>query len=494
MRSPDHPIARSPDSSFPLGTDGWRGIIAEGCTFGAIRVLAGALARVWPSRPRGDRGRIVVGHDTRFLSPELASAAAQVLAAAGIDVLLTDRPIPTPAVSYHVKRLGLAGGVAVTASHNPAIYNGFKIKADYGGSAPPELYAEVERASREEQASPAPARAGRVETQDLAGPYRRALAGLVDLAAIRGAGLTVVADAMHGAAATLPGEIAGGGSTRILPLRAERDALFGGVHPEPIAANLDAAARRVREAGGDLAVACDGDADRLGVLDRRGAFVSPHRILGLLLLHGFRRRGLSGGVAKTFSTSLLIDRICERLGVPLHETAVGFKYVADLMSSGRAVAGGEESGGYAFGFHLPERDGVLNALLLIESLAVERRDLDAALAALAREFGEFAYARRDIALPVEATRAYLAEIRRDPAASIAGERVTAVSDKDGVKYAFGGRGWLLHRLSGTEPLIRLYCEHEEAAKVEQILDEAMARLMSFATEHGAADQGPRTRD
>jgi phosphomannomutase len=480
VSSPDHLITRSSDSSFPLGTDGWRGVIAEGCTFAAIRRLAGAVARVWPGLPRGDASRIVVGHDTRFFSPEFAAAAAEVLAAAGIDVLLTDRPIPTPAVSYHVRRLKLAGGVAITASHNPAIYNGFKLKADYGGSASPELYSEVDRERRAQGRDRAAARSGRVERLDLAGPYREALAGLVDLPAIRRAGLTVLADAMHGAAANLPAEIVGHGATRVLPFRSERDVLFGGVHPEPIAANLGEAAARVRETGCDLAVACDGDADRLGVLDRRGDFVSPHRVLALLLLHAFRRRGLSGGVARTFSTSLLIDRICEKLGVPLHETAIGFKYVADLMNSGRAVAGGEESGGYAFAFHLPERDGVLNALLLIESLAVERRDLDAALAALSSEFGDFAYARRDIGLPVEAIRGFLDDVSRNPATRVGGERVTAVTDKDGVKYAFAGRGWLLHRLSGTEPLIRLYCEHEEAARVEQILDEAVARLKTFS--------------
>jgi phosphomannomutase len=474
-RSIDEPM-----DPFPLGTDGWRGVIAEGCTFAAIRRLAGAVARVWPGRPRGDASRIVIGHDTRFFSPEFAAAAAEVLAASGIDVLLTDRPIPTPAVSYHVRRLKLAGGVAITASHNPAIYNGFKLKADYGGSASPELYGEVDRESRAERPDRGAARSGRVERHDLVGPYREALAGLVDLPAIRRAGLTVLADAMHGAAGNLPAEIAGPGATRVLPFRAERDVLFGGVHPEPIAANLKAAAARLREAGCDLAVACDGDADRLGVLDRRGDFVSPHRVLALLLLHAFRRRGLSGGVARTFSTSLLIDRICEKLGVPLHETAIGFKYVADLMNSGRAVAGGEESGGYAFAFHLPERDGVLNALLLIESLAVERRDLDAALAALSSEFGDFAYARRDIRLPVGEIQAFLDDVIRNPATRIAGERVTAVTDKDGVKYAFGGRGWLLHRLSGTEPLIRLYCEHEDAARVEEILEEAAGRLKAFA--------------
>ncbi len=473
--------------SFRLGTDGWRGVIAEDCTFEAIRGVAAATAAVYARLPRGDTSRIVVGHDTRFDSPEFARAAAEVFARAGIDVLLTDRPIPTPAVSHHVRSLKLAGGVAITASHNPAPYNGFKIKAHFGGSAPPELYGEVERAIG--SAQPRAPRAGRIEEVDLSTPYRDHLASLVDLPAIRRAGLAILSDAMHGAAGTLVSEIAAGGATRVLPFRQERDVLFGGVHPEPIAGNLAAAARRLRAEACDLAVACDGDADRLGVLDRRGQFVSPHRVLALLLLHAFRQRGLQGGIAKTFSTSLLIDRVASRLGAPLYETPIGFKYVAELMNRGEAAAGGEESGGYAFGFHLPERDGVFNALLLIESLAISGRDLDAALADLAKDFGQFAYDRRDVYLPVPVIHDFLADAKAHSPASIAGNRVTDVRDKDGVKYLFGERGWLLHRLSGTEPMIRLYCEHEgDKEAVERILDGAAARLASFAAARGLTPQ------
>jgi phosphomannomutase len=230
----------------------------------------------------------------------------------------------------------------------------------------------------------------------------------------------------------------------------------------------------------DLAVAQDGDADRLGVLDRRGRFVSPHQVLALLLLHVFRNRGERGGIAKTFSTSFQVDRIAARLGAPLIETGVGFKYVAERMNRGEAVAGGEESGGYAFAFHLPERDGVLSALLLIESLATTGRDLDQALDALAAEFGRFEYGRRDVYVPVDLVRRYIADVRARPPEALAGERVTSVADRDGVKYAFGERGWLLHRLSCTEPMVRLYCEHEDAAKMEEILGEAEGRLREFA--------------
>jgi phosphomannomutase len=466
--------------SFPLGTDGWRGVIADGCTFAAVRRVASAAASVFRTLPSGDTTRAVVGYDTRFFSPEFAAAAAQELARAGIDVLLSDRPIPTPAVSYHVRRLGLAAGLAITASHNPAPYNGVKIKAYFGGSAPPDLYAAVDRA----RPAPPAARAGRVVAEDLLAPYRDALGHLVDLEAIRAAGLAVLADSMHGAAGTLLADIVSGGRSRVVAFRSERDVLFGGVNPEPIAANLEAAQAEMRLESCGLAVAHDGDADRLGVLDGRGAFVSPHRVLALLLLHAFRRRGLSGGIAKTFSTSLLIDRVAKSLQAPLFETPIGFKYVAELMTSGRAAAGGEESGGYAFAFHLPERDGVVNALLLIESLALSGRTIDEALGDLASEFGEFAYGRRDLYLPVPVIREFLAEVRAAPPARLSAAAVTDVRDDDGIKYVLDGKGWLLHRLSGTEPMLRVYCEHEQAGEVGRVLDEAEQRLEKFAAARG----------
>ncbi len=243
---------------------------------------------------------------------------------------------------------------------------------------------------------------------------------------------------------------------------------------------MAASAALVREGGLDLAVAQDGDADRLGVLDADGRFVSPHQVLALLLLHVFRSRGVRGGIAKTFSTSFQIDRIARSLGAPLIETGIGFKYVAELMNRGEAAAGGEESGGYAFAFHLPERDGVLSALLLLESLALSGRTLAGALAALAEEFGRFEYGRRDVRLPVETIRRFVASVRDAPPRAMAGEPVTAVLDRDGVKYVFGERGWLLHRLSGTEPLVRLYCEHEDGETMTRILSEAEARLADFA--------------
>ncbi len=377
-----------------------------------------------------------------------------------------------------MRRLGLRGGVAITASHNPGRYNGFKVKAHFGGSAPPETYAAI--AAEADLPLPSPARAGRIETADLREKYVARLAELVDLPAIRSARLNVLADAIHGAAGSIVPEVLSGGAMRIHPFRTGRDPLFGGVHPEPIAANLAAASAIVVENRLDLAVAQDGDADRLGVLDANGRFVSPHQILALLLLHVFRRRGVTGGIAKTFSTSFLIDRIAAKLGAPLIETGIGFKYVAALMNRGEAAAGGEESGGYAFAFHLPERDGVLSALLLLESLAMSGRDLAGALDDLAAEFGRFDYDRRDVGVTLEAAQRFEREVRDHAPKTVAGEAVETVVARDGVKYVFGQRGWLLHRLSGTEPLVRLYCEHVDGAAVGRILDETETRLRASA--------------
>lgn len=463
-----------------FGTDGWRGRIAEDATFETYGRLARAAANVYRvgGFGPGNRDSIVVGYDPRFLSEEFADVVAEVFSRAGIRVLLSDRPIPTPAVSFHVRRLGLSGGVSITASHNPAPDHGFKLKAHYGGSASPKLYARVEK----EIDHPFHDRAskGPIERTDFWSPYREALASKADLAAIRAAGLRVLDDAMHGAAGSLLAEIVGEGKTRVVPFRAERDVTFGGAHPEPIGANLAAAGERVRKEKFGLAVATDGDADRLGVLDSRGEFVSPHRILGLLLLHVFRGRGVRGGIARTFSTSLLVDRIGQKLGVPVEETDIGFKHVADLMISGRAAAGGEESGGYGFAFHLPERDGTLSALLLLESLAHSGKSLDQALADLDLEFGRFYYARSDVRIPVEKTARFLAHVTAAPPRRIAGHAVTSAQARDGLKLAFGDAGWLLLRRSGTEPMIRLYCEHRDDAACRAILDRAGARLAAFS--------------
>lgn len=464
-----------------FGTDGWRGRIARDLTFGSVAHVVDAMA-AWTVHPEngepGNAWTLPLVYDTRFLSPELATESASRLAAKGFRVLLADRPVPTPCASWHVRSRRLRAGVAITASHNPADWNGVKYKSHFGGSATDATYAAIVRSAGRQL----PDRPGGVaESADLAADYREALASSVDLAAIRRAGLAVLFDAIHGAAGTFLGEIVGvGHRTRVTTLRAERNPSFGGVSPEPIPANLGAAREALASAPFDLALASDGDGDRLGVLDGSGRFVNPHRILALLAESLAERGRVRGGIAKTFSTSLLLDRVAGRLGVPLHVTPVGFKHIAEKMLTGEVGIGGEESGGVGVSFFLPERDGVLTALLLLETVALSGLSFLELLAQQAARYGAFAYDRRDLHRPMPLLRAFVERLEKAPPPAIAGQRVTGVETLDGVKLSFGGRGWLLHRLSGTEPILRVYAEHEEEETVRRLLDETVSALESEA--------------
>ncbi|HSB64748.1 MAG TPA: phosphoglucomutase/phosphomannomutase family protein [Thermoanaerobaculia bacterium] len=470
------------ETPIVFGTDGWRGRIARDLTFDSVRRVVTATA-AWTvdetNTEPGDPWTLPLVFDTRFLSPELAAESAALLASHGFRVLLSDRPAPTPCASWHVASRGLRAGLAITASHNPPLWNGVKVKSSFGGSATPATYDAIAGAVDR----PVPRKAeGSVETLDLVAPYRAALASLVDLDAIRGAGLKVLFDAIHGAAGALLETIVGAGHpTTVVTLRANRDPLFGGVNPEPIPENLAAAQRAVASNGFDVVLASDGDGDRLGVLDSGGRFVTPHRVLALLAESLTIRGRIRGGIAKTFSTSLLLDRVASRLGVPLHVTPVGFKHIAAKMLSGEVAIGGEESGGLGVAFHLPERDGVLTALLVLEAIAHSGGTLETMMARQDATYGALAYGRRDLHLPMPVLSAFVENLRIDPPPSRCGERVTGVDDMDGVKLLFGSRGWLLHRLSGTEPIIRIYAEHENPALIEELLDETEAELAKLAS-------------
>ncbi len=465
-----------------FGTDGWRGRIARDLTFDSVRRVVTAAA-AWTidetNVEPGDPWTLPVVFDNRFLSPELAAESAELLASLGFRALLSDRPVPTPCASWHVASRGLRAGLAITASHNPPPWNGVKVKSSFGGSATPSTYDAIARAVDR----PVPGKGGgSVLTLDLAMSYRDALAGLVDLDAIRRAGLRVLFDAIHGTAGTFLETIVGAGHpTTVVSLRANRDPLFGGVNPEPIPENLGAAQQALASDRFDVVLASDGDGDRLGVMDSGGRFVTPHRVLALLAESLTVRGRIHGGIAKTFSTSLLLDRVASRLGVALHVTPVGFKHIAAKMLSGEVAIGGEESGGLGVAFHLPERDGVLTALLVLEAIAHSGLTFEALLAKQDATYGALAYGRRDLHLPMPVLLAFVENLRTDPPSSRCGERVTGVDDMDGVKLLFGSRGWLLHRLSGTEPVIRIYAEHEDPALIEKLLDETQVTLARLAS-------------
>lgn len=459
-----------------FGTDGWRAVIGDAFTFENVRRVAAAIgvaARKMEAPADVDRNTIVVGYDRRFLSREFATSAAEILREGGYSVLLSDRAVPSPAVSHAVARRGVIGGVIITASHNPAAYNGIKFKGWYGGSAVPSMYASIVDALGATDRRDG----GSVVGVDVLTPYVEELRSRIDLAVIERAGTSILHDPMHGVASGVIDLVLDGAPRSLVTtLRGEENPGFGGVNPEPIEENLELSQRAMRSGSFDLAICNDGDADRLGILDENGDFVNPHRILALLAVEMIRARGLSGEMVKTFSTSRLIEAVARGLAVPLHETAIGFKYVADLMLERDIVIGGEESGGIGFGSFLPERDGILSGLLVAEAVARNGKPLSKLIDDLEEEFGRFHYGRRDVRHTEEATAALIARARRGDLDHIFERPLATREEKDGVKLNFDNGAWILLRRSGTESLIRIYAESPDPADVQLMLDRAVGEL------------------
>ncbi len=455
-------------SAIRFGTDGWRGVIAEEFTEAAAATVVQAAADAWAETAPAGRP-LVVGYDTRFNSRRIAELAAGILAANGWPVLLAERPLPTPAVSVAVLAHQAAGGLVVTASHNPARFNGIKLKAPFGGSAPPEFTARVEAAlGRTPPRVPTAADRRRIERVDLIPAYLDRLRGRIDARRRAPRRLRIVADALHGAtdallAALVPPEW---GEVRVL--HARPDPLFGGLHPEPIPPHLDALAAEVRRAGADVGVAADGDGDRLGVVAADGRFVSPHAILALLTRHLVEARGWRGEVAKGFAVGMQVDRVAARRGLALHVTPIGFKYMAPLMRSRDILIAGEESGGLAFRDHLPERDGLLSALFVLEAMVASGEGLDDLLQSLEAEAGPAVYRRCDYALRPDLGRRLLEGLDAAPPTRLGPRAVARIEALDGRKYWLGDGAWVLIRPSGTEPLLRVYVEAPTAAEVEAL--------------------------
>jgi phosphomannomutase len=474
--------------SIVFGTDGWRAVIAEHYTFDNVRLVADAMAvaaRTLRPPAEIDANAIVVGFDRRFLSREFAAVVAECLRGAGFRVLLSDRPTPSQTISFTAKTRRVLGGIVVTASHNPARYNGLKFKAWYGGSALPETYEAIasslgQRHTRE---------GGTVSEENILDDYVEALRGQLDITLLKAAKLAILHDPIHGAAATIPSKILGldyvgaerirtgerTDATLIDGIRGDVNPSFGGVNPEPIPENLVAARDAMLAGAYDLAICNDGDADRLGILDETGTFVSPHKIISLLALYLVREKQRAGEIVKTFSTTRLIEKVAQALGATLHETPIGFKYVADLMLARNVLVGGEESGGIGFGHFLPERDGILSGLMVAEVVAHYRKPLSHIIASMEAEFGALHYDRRDVHRPMEQC-ARLIERVRSGALNQAFGAFDRLEEKDGVKMNFTDGGWLLFRKSGTEPIIRIYCESPDPERVQTMLDRAIEEL------------------
>ncbi|MBI1950167.1 MAG: phosphoglucomutase/phosphomannomutase family protein [Acidobacteria bacterium] len=455
-----------------FGTDGWRGIIADDFTFDNVRAVAQAVAGVI-LEDGGGRGPVPIGYDVRFLGRRFAEAAASVLEGNGVPTLLPDGPVTTPMVSCQVAASGAPLGVCITASHNAAEYNGFKIKAAFGGSAPPELTDRVENLLG--RGAP---RAGRPpeSRHSFLPAYHPRLQGVVDRAAIRRAPLRVVVDSMHGSGGLILENFLQGGRARITTLRAGPDPTFGGTPPEPRPENLASLREAVVRQRAHIGIATDGDADRIGVCDEAGRLLSPFQVFALVALHLIENRKWTGGIARTFANTLVAERIARRFGLPFYDLPVGFKHIARLMLEKDILIGGEESGGIGVKNFLPERDGILIGLVLLERLAVSDRRLSRALARVEEEYGRYAYRRVDLPVSIERARDAVRRIREAPPARLAGLPIERVDTLDGVKLLFGDAGWILFRGSGTEPVLRVYCEASSRAAVDRLIDAGVERL------------------
>jgi phosphomannomutase len=453
-----------------FGTDGWRGVIADEFTFANVRAVAQAVADLL----RDDGGAsapVPVGHDVRFLSPRFAETVASVLEGNGIATILPDGPVTTPMVSCQVVAGQAPLGVCITASHNPPEYNGFKLKADFGGSAPPEMTARIEALLG--RTSP---RVGRVpdRRQPFLPAYVPRIRKVVDLGAVRRAPLRAVVDSMHGSGGRILEDLVRGRRARVTTVRSDPDPLFGGHAPEPRPENLAPLREAVLSRRAHIGIATDGDADRIAVCDEAGRALSPFQVFGLLALHLIEHKKWRGAIARTFANTLIAERIAKRFGLPFFDLPVGFKHIARLMREQDVLIGGEESGGIGVKGFLPERDGILIGLLLLEMLATGERRLSRRVAAMEKEYGRYVYRRVDLPVPVEPARAVVDRLKSDPPSRLAGVAVRGVDALDGVKLLLGDDGWILFRASGTEPVLRVYCEASSAPLLERLIRTGIA--------------------
>jgi phosphomannomutase len=458
-----------------FGTDGWRGIIADDFTFANIAKVALATANFFKHHKKKKNG-IVIGYDSRFLSQEFAEKAAEVIGNRGLQVILSDKISSTPMVSMLTKKLNAAGGVVITASHNPAKYNGFKIKGDFGGPAFPETIEKVEKELKKvikldvksKKTFAELLEKGIIRKMDFTSVYVEDIKSKINVDLIKSAGIKIAYDAMHGAGQ--------GVMDQILPLkvsiRGNFNPSFDGSNPEPLPQNSPGLIEAIIRNGCDIGIATDGDADRIGAYDEKGNFVDSHRIFALLLKYFIEDKKMTGEVAKSFSVSQIIDKMCKKYGLVLHETPVGFKYLCRLMVERDILIAAEESGGIAVKGHLPERDGTYIGLLLAEIMATRKKKLSELVTELMEEFGWYYFNRNDAHLTEKEKNRIMVFYKKGPK-QIAGFPVQRIETMDGFKL-FVENGWVLVRASGTEPLIRFYAEADTPEKVEVLLKAARA--------------------
>lgn len=467
-------------TEIKFGTDGWRAIIARDFTFDNVARCAQGLVDYLKARGTADQG-LVVGYDTRFLSREFAETVAGVGAGNGIKVYLAQQAAPTPVISFNVLHRHAAGAAIITASHNPGIWNGFKFKPEYAGSATQEITDQLEaRISEAAEVRSVSLDAGRDEGLvvdiDPNPPYVERIKALVDLPAIQNAGMKVMVDAMFGAGGGYMLSLISGGKTTVEEMNGYRNPAFPGMEqPEPIAHNLTVLAQRVPREGASVGLALDGDADRVGLMDEKGNFVSTLEVFSILAQYLLELKGQRGDLVKGVTASMMLNKLGQKYDVGVHEMRVGFKFIGPKMTEVDALMGGEESGGFAFRGHIPERDGILSGLYILEYMARTGKTPSQLVERLFDEVGPHYYQRRDVAFNPQGRERIQQRLRSPQLTELAGLPVISSDEIDGRRLVFDD-AWLASRFSGTEPLLRIYCEADSPEKVKKLLDAAAEYL------------------
>lgn len=473
-----------------FGTDGWRALIGKDFNLNNVGAVAQAIAdyltqnanrkpKTANHKPKAIK--IVVGYDTRKLSRESARHISGVLAANKIKVILSQQPLPTPVISYTVRALRLSAGIMVTASHNPSQFNGIKIKGNFGGPVESVITKKIESFISRRKPMKIPLglaqKRGLLKIRDLVPQYLKFLQSYLDWPLLEKGRLRILVDSMHGTADSYIAKILKKTSSRVTTVHQNYDFTFGGIKPEPIRSCLKEASSLMKKKNFDLALATDGDADRIAALDEQGRFVNPQQIMSVLLQYLVKYRKLKGAVVKTVAGTSLLERITKKYGLKIYETPIGFKHISDLMQKKDVLIGGEEAGGIGFKNYLPERDGILSGLLLLEALLANKKTITALLQDLEKEFGRYVYLRRDIkclSAQKEKVRSALAKMRRRKV--FLGSRIKKIKEYDGLKFYLASESWILFRLSGTEPVLRIYAESDSISKTKTLIAEGVRLL------------------
>ncbi|MEY2430152.1 MAG: hypothetical protein QOJ40_3037 [Verrucomicrobiota bacterium] len=464
--------------SIKFGTDGWRAVIAEEFTFANLDRVSQATADYWTANPvAGTEKKVIVGYDRRFLSDQFGQRTAEVFAGNGFQVVLTPEPTPTPSVSFAVKQQRAIGGVMITASHNPPMFNGFKLKSDYGGSSETStcqaIEALLDHNPVQARALSAAAKEKQIVIKDVRPAHFAALKKLVDFKLIANSRLRFAHEALFGVGAGCFDQLLAGTTCKVTTLNGAHDPLFGGINPEPIEQNYARSSAYLKKHPHDICLVTDGDADRVGAMDGRGNYLSTHQLICLLLQHLVVNRKGRGRVVKALTTTSMVDKMCAEYRLEMTETSVGFKYIAAEMIKGGVLLGAEESGGIGFPGHIPERDGIAAGLMLLEMLATDRVPVNKLIATLEKKFGPHRYGRIDTHFPLEKRGALMGFLKNNPPRALLRSPLADMKTYDGVKFIAQDTSWLMVRGSGTEPILRIYAEAKSDIAVHQLLKEGV---------------------